>query len=191
MALPGVKTSMDRAGFLAWEAAQKEKHEYWRGEVFAMVGARQVHVIVTGNCYALLRAHLRGTGCRAYMADMQLEVEAADGVFYPDVFVSCEAGDLGADRVLRHPRVIIEVLSDSTAAYDRGVKFAAYRKLDSLQEYVLIDPDQLTVEIFRRTAGGDWLLATRDSERALVLKSLDFEAALADVFEDVAPPSAA
>ena len=191
MALPAVKTSMDRAGFLDWEATQTEKHEYWHGEVFAMVGARQVHVIVSLNVATLLKNHLRGTGCRVFIADMQLEVEAADAVFYPDVFVSCEAADLAADRVLHHPKVVIEVLSDSTAAYDRGAKFAAYRKLDSLQEYVLIDPDQSTVEIFRRIEGGDWLLAARDSERALVLKSLDFEAALAEVFEDVAPPSAA
>lgn len=191
MALPAVQGLMNRAEFLVWEATQTEKHEYWHGEVFAMVGARQVHVVVTGNCYALLKSHLRGTGCRAYMADMQLEIEAADAVFYPDVFVSCDAADLAADRVLHRPKVIIEVLSDSTAGFDRGAKFAAYRRLESLQEYVLIDPDRLAVEIFRRTDTGDWLFATHDSERALVLKSLDFEAALADVFEDVAPGASA
>jgi len=178
---------MDRAEFLVWETTQSEKHEYWRGEVFAMVGARRVHVLVSLNIAALLKRHLRDTPCRAFIADMQLEVEAADAVFYPDVFVSCDAADLAADRVLRHPKVIIEVLSDSTAGYDRGAKFAAYRRLDSLQEYVLVDPDRLTVEIFRRTESGDWLFATHDSERGLVLKSLEFEAPLAEVFEDVGP----
>jgi Uma2 family endonuclease len=191
MALPGEQVFMDRAEFLDWETTQAEKHEYWRGEVFAMVGARRVHVMISLNVASLLKSHLRGTRCHAFMSDMQLEVEAADAVFYPDVFVSCDPSDLAADRVLRQPKVIVEVLSDSTAAFDRGAKFAAYRRLDSLQEYVLIDPDRLTVEIFRRTDSGDWLLATRDGERGLVLKSLDFEATLADVFEDVAPSSSA
>lgn len=185
MALPATLTAMTRAEFLAWETVQADKHEYWQGDVFAMVGARQVHVIVSLNVATLLKAHLRGTSCRAYMADIQLEIAAADAVFYPDVLVSCDAADLAADRVLQHPRVIIEVLSESTAGYDRGAKFAAYRRLSSLQEYVLIDPDRLTVEIFRRTDNDDWLFSTHDSARGLVLKSIDFEASLVDVFEDV------
>jgi Uma2 family endonuclease len=84
---------------------------------------------------------------------------------------------------MAHPKVIIEVLSESTAAYDRGGKFAAYRQLASLQEYALIDPDARTVEVFRRMESGDWLLAA--SERDLILKSLDFAAGLDVVFEDV------
>lgn len=184
MALPAENPSMTRQEFLAWESTQTEKHEFWQGEVFAMTGARQIHVIVTLNVATLLKAHLRGSGCRVFMADMQLEVEATNAVFYPDVFVTCHPADLSAERSLKHPKVIIEVLSNSTAAYDRGAKFAAYRNLSSLQEYVLIDPDLRTVEIFRRTENDDWLLSTRDSERALILRSLDFEARLNDVFED-------
>lgn len=184
MALPAENSSMTRQEFLAWESTQTEKHEFWQGEVFAMTGARQIHVIVTLNVATLLKAHLRGSGCRVFMADMQLEVEATNAVFYPDVFVTCHPADLRAERSLKHPKVIIEVLSNSTAAYDRGAEFAAYRNLSSLQEYVLIDPDLRTVEIFRRTENDDWLLSTRDSERALILRSLDFEARLNDVFED-------
>lgn len=176
---------MTRDEFVAWEGTQSEKHEFWQGEVFAMTGARQVHVVVAGNCFALLKAHLRGSSCRAYLSDMQLEVAAADAVFYPDVFVSCDPADLAADRTLSRPKLIVEVLSDSTAGFDRGAKFAAYRRLDTLQEYVLVDPDRLTVEIFRRTETDDWLLATHDGERGLVLRSIDFEASLADVFEGV------
>lgn len=191
MALPAPQPHMTRDDFLAWESAQPEKHQFWQGEVFAMTGARQVHVIVSLNIATLLKAHLRGTPCRAYMSDMQLEVAAADAVFYPDVFVSCDAADLAAERILSRPKVIIEVLSDSTAGFDRGAKFAAYRRVDTLQEYALIDPDQRTVEIFRRTETDDWLLATHDGERGLVLRSLDFEAPLADVFESVPAAGAA
>ena len=82
--------------------------------------------------------------------------------------------------------MIIEVLSESTAAYDRGQKFALYRQIAALQEYALIDPARRTVEVFRRTETGDWLLATRDSERGLVLRSLEFEAPLAAIFKDIA-----
>ena len=192
MGLPAEKFVMDRAAFLDWEAGQTEaKHEFWQGDVFAMTGARQSHVIVAGNCFALLKNHLRGTPCRAYIADMQLEVAAADAVFYPDVFVSCSPADLAAERVAREPQVVIEVLADSTAAIDRGRKFAAYRQLPSLREYVLIDPDARTVEVFRRVKGDDWLLAAREGERALVLPSLDFEAPVAAVFEDLPQAGAA
>lgn len=185
MALATQKDVMNRADFLDWETTQTEKHDYWQGEIFNMTGARQVHVNITLNVATLLKQHLRGSGCRAYMADMQLEVESGDAVFYPDVFVSCHPEDLAADRVLHHPKVIIEVLSDSTAAYDRGQKFSAYRSIDSLREFVLIEPDRRTLEIYRRTDSNDWLLATNDSAHGLTLKSIDFFADLAAVFEDV------
>ena len=188
MALPRPAPRFDRQDFFAWEPEQPVKHEYVAGEVFAQAGARQNHVVVAGNCFAALRQRLRGTPCRAYISDMQLEVAQADAVFYPDVMVSCHPEDLAAERVLHHPRVIVEVLSDSTVAYDRGGKFAAYRMLESLQEYVLIDPEQRSLEIFRRLPSNDWLLATGDSARALVLAALEMEIGFDEVFEDVAVP---
>ena len=186
MALPRPAPRFDRQDYFAWEPEQPVKHEYVAGEVFAQAGARQNHVVVAGNCFAALRQRLRGTPCRAYISDMQLEVAQADAVFYPDVMVSCHPEDLAAERVLHHPRVIVEVLSDSTVAYDRGGKFAAYRMLESLQEYVLIDPERRSLEIFRRLPSNDWLLATGDSARALVLAALEMEIGFDEVFEDVA-----
>lgn len=185
MALPATGYGMTLQDFLVWESEQPEKHEFWRGEVFAMTGARQAHVIVALNVATALKMHLRDTPCRAYISDMQLAVDEVDAVFYPDVFVSCDPTDLSAERTLRHPKVIIEVLSESTAGFDRGEKFAAYRSITSLQEYVLIDPVQQRIEIFRRTSEDEWLLATRDAERGLILRSLDFEASPAEVFESI------
>lgn len=184
MAHPAAQHRLSRDEFIAWESTQTEKHDYWHGEVFAMVGARRVHVVIALNIAARLKNHLRASGCQVFISDMQLEVEAADAVFYPDVFVSCDATDLKAERVLHHPKVIIEVLSETTAAYDRGDKFAAYRTLPSLQEFVLIDPDSHRIDLFRRTPESEWLLATRDAERGLILRSLDFEMPHAAVFED-------
>ena len=188
MALAAEKPVFTRAAFLAWEDAQTcrdVRHEFWQGEVFAMTGARQSHVLVAGNCYAALKQHLRGGPCRAYIADMAVEVARADAILYPDVVISCHPDDLRAERTLQHPKVIIEILSDSTAAYDRGKKFAAYRSLSDLQEYILIDPDARTLEIYRRTPENDWLLALNDSTRALVLRSLGVEIGLELVFEDL------
>jgi len=185
MGLPQRQVVMTAEDFIDWENQQPDKHEFVAGEVFAMGGARRVHVAVTGNCFAKLKAHLRGGPCRAFMADMKVEVQTAAAVFYPDVLVTCHPDDLKADLVMAHPKVIVEVLSESTAAYDRGGKFAMYRQLESLREYVLIDPDARRVEVFRRQDSGDWLLMASESGQGLILKSLDFAAPLDVVFEDV------
>lgn len=185
MGLPHTVETLSREDFIAWENNQTDKHEFVAGEVFAMVGARRVHVAISLNIAAKLKDHLRGGSCRAFMADMKLEVKAVDAVFYPDVLVTCHPDDLKAETVMHHPTVIIEVLSESTAAYDRGDKFASYRQLDSLREYALIDPDSRRVEVFRRVDNGDWLLAASESGQGLILKSLDFITGLDAVFEDV------
>jgi len=185
MGLAQRRTEMTTQAFIAWEDQQPDKHEFLAGEVFAMVGARRVHVTIAGNCFALLKNHLRGGPCRAFMADMKLEVLAAESVFYPDVLVTCHAEDLRAETVMHHPKAIVEVLSESTAAYDRGEKFAAYRRLASLEEFALVDPDHRAIEVFRRMPNGDWLLAASEAGRGLILNSLGFAAPPEAVFEDV------
>lgn len=173
------------ADFLAWEESQAEKHEFVAGEVFAMTGARQDHVIVSLNIASALKQRLRGTPCRAYIADMKLRVETADAFFYPDVMVSCHPEDRQAKQYLSHPTLIVEVLSDSTADYDRGGKFVAYRKLASLQEYLIVDIDNRRVECFRRTADHDWLLHDYIGEIDCQLHSLSLSLPLAEIFEDI------
>ncbi len=179
--------------YLAWEERQEVKHEYIHGEVYevyAMAGARDAHVTVAGNVFALLKAHLRGTPCRTYISDMKLRVEAADAYFYPDVFVTCDARDQASEMSKSHPVLIVEVLSDSTAGHDRGRKFKLCRTLDSLREYALIDPGLRTVDVFRRDAEGRWVLYTFEGEAEAEFASLEFRAPLSLVFEDVAPVAA-
>ena len=144
--------------YLAWEATQAEKHEFVAGEVFAMTGARREHVVVSLNIAMALQQRLRGGPCQTFIADLKLRVESVDAFFYPDVMVSCHAQDNQAEHFISHPKLIVEVLSDSTAAYNRGSKFAAYRKLESLREYVIVDIDARRMECFRRTDANDWLL---------------------------------
>ena len=116
---------------------------------------------------------------------MQVQVLATGDSFYPDVVVSCEAEALTAEITLTQPKVIVEVLSPTTANYDRSDKFQKYRLITSLREYVLIDPHTKTIDIYRRQESGDWLLAVADGERGIALTSLEFFADRAAVFEDV------
>jgi len=173
--------------YLVWEERQTGKHEFVAGEVFAMTGARQDHVIVSGNIFAALKHHLRGTPCRAYVSDMKLRVESADAFFYPDVMVSCHPDDLKNQRFIEHPTLIVEVLSESTASYDRGEKFVAYRRLASLKEYLIVDIDARRVECFRRTAHNDWLLHDHVDDIDCTLDSLGISIPMADIFEDIEP----
>ena len=173
--------------YLAWEQKQTEKHEFVAGEVFAMTGARQDHVIVSLNIASALRHALRGSACRTYIADMKLRVETADAFFYPDVMISCHPSDLKNQQYISHPTLIVEVLSDSTAAYDRGGKFATYRSLESLQEYVIVDIDSRRVECFRRTNENEWLLHDYHGEASCEFHSLGISLALSEIFEDIEP----
>lgn len=191
MGLPLRQTVLDAEAYLAWEATQADKSEYVAGEVFAMVGVRRVHATVAGNIFAALREHLRGTPCMPYISDMKLRIEAADAFFYPDVMVTCDARDRLADLYVEHPQLIVEILSDSTAAYDRGAKFAAYRQIAALQEFVLIDIDARRIEMFRRQTGKEWLLHDYAGEPGCHFASVNLTLAMETVFEDVEPSIAA
>jgi Uma2 family endonuclease len=185
MGMPQTAQPFSFQDYLAWEAEQSDKHEYVRGETFAMAGAKRVHVTVCGNLFSAFKTHLRGSPCRAYMADMKLRVEEADAGFYPDVMVSCDPRDHAAELFLSHPRLIVEVLSERTAAYDRGGKFAEYRKLASLQEYVIVDIDARRVECFRRDPEHHWVLHDFSETGDCRFASIDLALPLALVFEDV------
>lgn len=170
--------------YLAGEAESPIKHEYVDGEVFAMGDASDAHVTIAGNIFSLLRAHLRGGPCRVYITAMKLQVERANAFFYPDVFVTCAAADAPEPLIKRSPSVVIEILSKSTEGYDRGEKFARYRLLDSLQDYVLIDSRRRVIDVFRRHAKG-WMLQPLAEDDRLELPTLDFGCTMDEIYEDV------
>lgn len=173
------------ADFLVWEESQTEKHEFVAGKVFAMTGARQDHVVVSLNIASALKQRLRGTPCRTYISDMKLRVETADAFFYPDVMVSRHPSDLKNQQYISNPSLVVEVLSESTSNFDRGRKFIAYRSMESLQEYVIVDINARRVERFRRTNGNDWLLHDHEGNVDCELTSLGVSLPLTEVFEDV------
>jgi Uma2 family endonuclease len=183
-----VDMRMSAEDFLAWDESQTVRHEFVRGEVFAMTGGSDGHVTTTGNIYAMLRAHLRGTPCRTFLIDMKLRVEAADSFFYPDVMVTCSAADAAETLIKREPSLVVEVLSPSTAAYDRGDKFAVYRLLPSLAEYLLVDPRGRRCDLYRKGADGLWVLHPFEMGQAVTLASVDMALDARSLWEDL--PSA-
>ncbi len=182
MGSPPPKLSLE--DFLLWENEQPDKHEFHRGEIFAMVGARRVHGRAVANLTAALMAALRGSPCQVFSEGMKVQ-PADDTILYPDVFVTCDAADLRTEVIFKAPKLVIEVLSPTTQAYDRSQKFALYRHLASLQEYALVDPDTRRVEVFRVGADGLWVLHDMSEREALELASVDCRLPMADVFDGI------
>ena len=187
MALPKLKPEFDIDAYMAWEEDQPERHEYLGGEVFAMSGGTDAHYTILGNAYAELRAALAGKPCRAFLSGMKLRVDRADAVFYPDVFVTCDPRDRQPEASLakQHPALIIEVLSDSTAAFDRGRKFEHYQQIDTLQEYLLIEQDRKHADLFRKNSEGLWVLHPAGEGDVVRLESVGAAVALDGLYEDV------
>ena len=171
--------------YLKAEETSPIKHEYRYGEVYAMAGASNTHVIIAGNMFAMLRNHLRGRGCQTYISDTKAHIELLDIYYYPDVIVSCDQRDREFNNFIRYPCLIIEVLSSSTEAFDRGDKFADYRQMESLKEYVLVSQNRQSVESFRRNPEGQWVLYPYAQGDEVHLASVDFRCAIANVYEDV------
>jgi Uma2 family endonuclease len=187
-------SSMTPAEYLAWEAEQPIKYEYIDGETYAMTGGTLPHNDVAVNLTTILRTALRGTGCKVQMADAKVKVSEKGPYFYPDMVVSCDDRDRRSIDAIAYPKLIIEVLSPSTAGFDRGDKFKFYRRIPTLQEYVLIDAEKVGIDCYRKTSAGKWELTAYPEDAAdgknpiLELVSLDFQCPLALVYEEVVFP---
>ena len=172
--------------YLELEQLSPIKHEYLQGQVIAMAGASKAHVIITGNLSAVLINHLRGSGCLAYAADMKVRVRDRNAFYYPDLVVTCDDRDKSAtDDFVLYPKLIIEILSGTTAAFDRGDKFADYQTLDSLQDYVLIHQDQILVERFSRDEDNLWSPTIYRQGDLLKFPSITFTGAVDDLYENL------
>lgn len=182
--------------YLQVEEQSEIKHEYRDGQIYAMVGANDAHVTIAGNLFVLLRNHLRGSGCRVYISDMKARLESLNRFYYPDILVTCDPRDRETATHKRFPCLVVEILSDSTEAFDRGDKFADYQTLDSLQEYVLINTRRQRIECFRRSTKG-WELEFYPPQSiypvaeplTFQLQSIHFEGTIAALYEDVDFPA--
>jgi Uma2 family endonuclease len=174
--------------YLALERQAQCKSEYYAGEVFAMAGASRWHNLIVANVISELRSQLKGRPCTTYPSDMRVKISPTGLYTYPDVTVVCGAAqfeDTQQDTLL-NPTLIVAVLSDSTEAYDRGGKFAHYRKLASLMEYVLVAQTKPHIEHYIRQPDNRWLLAEAESLHATIdLPAIDCHLSLAEVYDKV------
>lgn len=177
-------TQMTVEQYFEWEAQQDIRHEYAEGEVFAMTGGTIPHNDIALNFYRAMYPHVRARSCRTNVADVKVQVTPTI-YFYPDLVVSCDERDRTAIKLIQFPKLIVEVLSPSTEADDRGRKFTQYRTIPSLQEYVLVDSEQMSVECYRRGEGRLWLLAPYSAGDTISLESVAFTCAIELLYEDV------
>lgn len=180
--MPRPRPTVDIDSYMAFESASPDKHEYVRGEVFAMVGVTLRHGRIVSNLVRRIDEAVESGPCRVYASDVKVRIDAADAVFYPDVVVSCDPRDTGP-QALVHPRLVVEVLSPSTSAFDRGAKFGMYRQLPSLEEYVLVESARMAVDVFHRAAGGKWILSAFDEGDTVVLESLGASISMSAIYE--------
>ena len=184
------KLTIDVDDYLQGELVSDTKFEFIHGETWEMPGVNRSHNIISINLLGMLHAHLRNTSCRVYSGDMKVRVQADsdDCFFYPDLHVTCSHSDT-AELYNTQPKLIVEVLSDATERYDRAEKFHHYRKLASLEEYVLIAQDLQRVECYRRAEAWDLHLYQHgDFAR---FESIGLELPLVNIYEGVtfsAPP---
>lgn len=182
-----LQTYLSEDQYLAQEQHSRQRSEYVAGQVYAMTGASLRHNFIAGNIYSLLRQHLRGTPCRTFMADAKLRVAKRQSIYYPDVMVTCDPRhqQIGAQEyVIDTPRLVVEVLSESTAGTDRREKLQAYRSLPSLQEYLLVSQDEALIELHRRSGDIGWDIITLTPGDPIALHSVELETDFASVYEE-------
>ena len=187
MAAIAVQTHLTPEEYLAWERKAPFKNEYLSGQILAMSGANLAHNLITGNIFAGLYNQLTNREYEVYINQMRVKANPITSYFYPDVTVVCDESRFEDDMfdTLLNPTVIVEVLSPSTAAYDKGEKFEAYKQIASLQEYVLVAQDKVRVEHYFRM-GMQWQ-STELSEFAdvLSLESIRCELSLSHIYKRV------
>ncbi|NEO52682.1 MAG: Uma2 family endonuclease [Okeania sp. SIO3B5] len=182
--------------YLEWEEQQPIKYEYVNGKVYAMTGGSLGHNSIALNLASALKNHLRGKGCKVFMADAKAGISEKGPFYYPDVMVTCDDRDLSARQIVYHPCLIIEVLSPGTANFDQGRKFRNYRRIDTLKEYVLIEAETMNVESYHLNDKGKWELTsysteeptTNQTDQNVHFTSVNFQCLLSSIYQDVIFP---
>jgi Uma2 family endonuclease len=182
------KQKISIEAYLEMENAAIEKHEYYKGEVFAMSGAKLPHVKISVNILATLSLKLRGKKCQPYNSDMRVHIESNTLFTYPDISIVCgEVLTLNNDEYnVLNPTVIVEVLSPSTKNYDRGEKFRLYRDINTLKEYMLVDSESMHVEVFRLNEKDHWELEEyNDAGSSIQIKAINENILMTEIYEGV------
>jgi Uma2 family endonuclease len=179
---PNPKPLLSLEAYIEGELHSEVKHEYLAGEVYAMAGAGAAHNLIAGNLFSALHRHLRGGPCRVFMSDMKLRIHHAreDYFYYPDVMVACRPNDT-ARYWREQPKLIVEVLSESTERVDTREKLFAYQTISDLEEYVVLAQDRREATVYRRADG--WAATRLNGDALLELASVGLSVELAEVYE--------
>ncbi len=185
-----LKTGLTPEGYLQFERSSSERHEYLNGEVFLMGGASERHNLIVVNVSREISMQFRDRPCKVYVNDMRVKVSKTGMYTYPDVAAVCGPAsfDDGMNDTLVNPTLIMEVLSPSTEAYDRGRKFEHYRQIESLAEYLLVSSDKAHIERYFRSSTGEWTFSEVRDQDSLRLYSVECTLTLANVYEKVEFP---
>jgi Uma2 family endonuclease len=176
--------------YLAIERSSQQKNEYLNGEIFAMGGASERHNLIVGNVFASLHGQLRGQPCKVYSSDMRVKITITGLYTYPDVVALCGEARFDDEQrdTLLNPNVIIEVLSKSTEGYDRGEKFAHYRRIETLTEYILISQDRHRIEHYVRQQNNQWLMSEAfEIGESIQIPSIKCTLKLTEIYDKVEP----
>ena len=171
--------------WLELEEVSSVRHEFYFGEVFAMAGGTTNHNLINGNIFASLRTFARQADCRVFIADVKLELVEKKYYVYPDVIYTCNQEDKQAPLIIRHPSLVVEVLSDSTEAYDLNTKLNYYTKLSSLLYYVLVSQKDYLVQVFERR-NNMWIFSSVEGlENTIALPQLGVSLSMQEMYENV------
>ena len=172
--------------YLEGERVSPIKHEYRRGHVYAMTGAKKPHIVISSNLIMLLGTHLQNSPCLVLTSDIKVRLEEANCYYYPDIAVTCDEREINStEDFILYPSLIIEVLSPSTATFDRGDKFADYQTASSLQEYVLITQSEIQIESFRLNPEGNWVSQIYRQGDTVEFVSANFSCAISEIYQKV------
>jgi Uma2 family endonuclease len=171
--------------YFQWEEEQQLRHEYINGEVYAMRGGTQNHGRIASNIIFILKGHLRGGGCQVGNSDCRVNILETDDFVYPDVSVTCDESDRTAVQAIKYPCLVVEVLSPSTANYDRGDKFRMYRRNPMLRDYLLVDAEKIAIDLYRHNESGNWEIINYQPGDKIELKSVNLSCLIEDIYEDI------
>lgn len=177
--------------YFAWEEQQVEKYEYIDGRVYAMGGGSVTHGRISIRFTAMFDAHLEGSGCITGNSDIKVKIAETNDYTYPDASVTCDDRDRNNSNYFTYPCLIVEVLSKSTEAYDRGGKFRLYRNNPVLQDYLLVNSTRVEVDLYQKKETGEWILVNYQPGDTVELKSINFSFQVEPVYRglDLTPES--
>ncbi|HEY9803655.1 MAG TPA: Uma2 family endonuclease [Leptolyngbyaceae cyanobacterium] len=171
--------------YFAWEATQLEKHEYIDGKVYAMSGGSVNHGRIAIRFTAMFDSHLENTGCITGNSDVKVNIFGSNNYTYPDASVTCDIRDKTTTQYITYPCLIVEVLSASTEAYDRGSKFRMYRQNPALIDYLLVSSTSIEIDLYHKNDAGDWLIINYKAGDTIELKSINLNFPIEQVYRSL------